>query len=243
MAQARVQAAICTAGFIAFLNLYPPQALLPELEAAFGTASGGTTITVSAGTLAVALVAPFAGILADSLGRRRVIVASMCLLGIATILSGSAETLTQMLVWRFISGLFVPGITTGVLGVLAEDSDRARALRVAGLYIAGTLLGGFMGRFLTGVVAHWFGWRHAFHALGLLTIFMVPLILAGVPKSTAAARGSARTMLRAAAAHLAHAELRNTFAIGFLLLFTQVATFTYVSLLLARPPYSLNSAA
>ncbi|MBL8473928.1 MAG: MFS transporter [Rhodocyclaceae bacterium] len=242
MAIQRVDAAICTAGFVAFLNLYPPQALLPELEAAFGTASGGTTITVSAGTLAVALVAPFAGILADTFGRRRVIVASMCGLAIATLLCGSATTLTQMLVWRFVCGLFVPGISTGALGVLAEDQDRTRALRVAGLYIAGTVLGGFMGRFLTGLVAHWFGWRHSFHALGLVSLCLVPLVMAGVPKPAAATRSGTLATLRAAATHLDHAELRTTFAMGFLLLFTQVATFTYVSLLLARPPYNFNSA-
>ena len=53
--------AIATAGFCAFLNLYSPQALLPELAEEFGVGPAAISATMTAGTAAIALTAPFTG--------------------------------------------------------------------------------------------------------------------------------------------------------------------------------------
>src|SRR5262249_61317421 len=63
--------AVATTGFCAFLNLYSPQALLPELAAEFGVGPAEISGIMTAGTAAIALTAPFTGAIADVLGRRR----------------------------------------------------------------------------------------------------------------------------------------------------------------------------
>jgi predicted MFS family arabinose efflux permease len=238
------RAAVVTAGFAAFLNLYPPQALLPQLESAFGVGSGGATVTVSAGALSVALLAPFAGILTDVVGRARVMAIAMTGLGLATILSGTASSLGEMLFWRFACGLFVPGIVAAAAGSLGDDPDPRHAVRAAGQYIAGTVLGGFSGRFLAGFVTEYLGWRAAFYVIGGLTLALLPLVipgmrLAGLPHPPPRPRDT----LRAAAGHLRNPRLVAAFSIGFGLLFSLVGTFTYAALHLAAPPYSLSPAA
>ena len=60
--------AIATAGFCAFVNLYSPQALLPDLAAEFGVSAGEISWLMTAGTGAIALTAPFTGALADVVG-------------------------------------------------------------------------------------------------------------------------------------------------------------------------------
>jgi MFS transporter, YNFM family, putative membrane transport protein len=50
---------------------------------------------------------------------------------------------------------------------------------------------------------------------------------------------TARAMLR----HLRNPRLAATYAVGFCVLFTLVATFTYVNFYLAAPPFSLSTAA
>jgi MFS family permease len=230
------------AGFGAFLNLYPPQALLPELEIAFGTGPGGAAATVAAGTLAVAVAGPFAGLVADLLGRRAVIAAATAALAAATMLTGTADTLGEMLVWRLISGCFVPGILASAVGALGDETEPGEAARIAGYYISGTLLGGFSGRFLAGVLAEYFGWRAAFFALGALTLVLVPLLLAGIPRSATTKAEHRSVALRGALAHLRNARLLATFAIGFGMLFAVMVTFTYAPLHLAAPPYRLSSA-
>ena len=60
--------AICGAAFTAFVNLYSPQALLPELAREFGVGAAEVSAVMTASTLAIALTAPFTG--AVALGSR-----------------------------------------------------------------------------------------------------------------------------------------------------------------------------
>jgi YNFM family putative membrane transporter len=238
----RPRIAIVAAGFGAFLNLYPPQPLLPQLEAAFGLVSGGAAVTVSAGTLAVALLAPFAGVVTDLAGRSRVMAIAIIGLGFATIMSGTAHTLGEMLAWRFACGIFIPGIVAAAVGSLGDDPDPKHAARAAGHYISGTVLGGFSGRFLAGLITDLAGWRAAFYGIGVLTLFLLPVILPGMQQTRVQATATVGSTLRAAAAHLHNRQLVAAFAIGFGLLFALVGTFTYAALLLAAPPYHFSPA-
>jgi len=69
--------AIATAGFCAFLNLYSPQALLPALAHELGVGAAEISTIMTASARAIALTAPFTGVIADVLGRKRVITAAM----------------------------------------------------------------------------------------------------------------------------------------------------------------------
>ena len=68
--------AVGLAGYCAFINLYSPQAILPLLSVEYGAGAAEISTIMAAGTLAVALTAPFTGTVADVLGRKRVIVAT-----------------------------------------------------------------------------------------------------------------------------------------------------------------------
>ena len=65
----RRRVAISLAGFCAFLDLYAPQSVLPLLAQELGAGAGDISLAISATTLAVALIAPFTGTVADVLGR------------------------------------------------------------------------------------------------------------------------------------------------------------------------------
>src|SRR3974390_3551046 len=83
---------VATAGFCAFVNLYSPQALLPELAREFHVGPGEISSLMTAGTGALALTAPFTGVLADSIGRKRLITAAMFLIVIPTVIMTFATT-------------------------------------------------------------------------------------------------------------------------------------------------------
>ncbi|KYC38859.1 hypothetical protein WA1_33120 [Scytonema hofmannii PCC 7110] len=101
--------AIATAlvGFCAFLNLYSPQALLPLFAQVFHASKVEVSLTVSATTTAVALSAPWAGVLADILGRKRLIVPSLLILSLLTGLVSTASGLHTIIFWRFLQGLMM----------------------------------------------------------------------------------------------------------------------------------------
>ena len=67
-------AAVVFAGFCAFVTIFAPQPLLPLLAREFRVSAAAISLVVTASTLAVAMAAPFAGVVADRFGRKRVIV-------------------------------------------------------------------------------------------------------------------------------------------------------------------------
>ena len=84
-------AAVMLAGMCTFLNVYPTQPLLPFFRRLFHATELQVSMTVSAPIFAVALVAPFVGILAERKGRKKVIVPSLLLLTIPTAMVATAK--------------------------------------------------------------------------------------------------------------------------------------------------------
>jgi predicted MFS family arabinose efflux permease len=236
--------AVALVGLCAFLQLYTPQALLPLFAIEFGAGPAAVSLTVSVTTLAVALVAPFAGVLADRIGRRKVIVAAIFLLVLPTALIATAGSLDAMLVWRFLQGLLLPPIFAVAVAYIGEEWPADEVASVLGVYTAGSALGGFMGRFVSGIAAEHIGWRGAFLVLAGVELVGALVAARYLPPErrfvpAAGLANALRTMVR----HFRDPRIVVTFGIGFSILFTFVALFTYVSFHLAAPPYSLSPAA
>ena len=238
----RGQVAVVAAGMCAFFNMYITQALLPELRRAFGAGVAEVSLTVTATTLGVAFAAPFAGSLADRFGRKRVLLIALSLLTLTTFGAASADRLGTLLVWRVLQGMVIPGIFASTVAYIAEEWAPAEAATMASLYVAGTVLGSFCGRFISGLVTDAYGWRYAFVVMGLINLGFLPLIATLLPKSR---RFTPSTSLLASlsgvGAHLRNASLLATYAIGFTLLFAQVGTFTYVNFYLSEAPFGLST--
>jgi len=115
-------AALFVTGFGAFLNLYATQPLLPGFRQLFRTSEVMASLTVSAPVLAVATVAPVVGVLADAVGRKRVIVAAMLALAFPTALAGTSAGLGELIAWRFLQGVFIPGIIAVSIAYISEES-------------------------------------------------------------------------------------------------------------------------
>ena len=236
--------AVAVCGACAFANLYATQPLLPLLGDEFSAAPAQASFTLTAGILSVALTAPVAGLLADGWGRKRVIAAAVLALAVPTALAGLAGGLTELVVWRFLQGLCLPFIFAVTVAYIGEEWEPKDAAAVTGVYIAGTVVGGFMGRLVAGFVAEIAGWRGAFFALAALDAVMGLLIAWWLPRETRFKPGAGlRAALSAMAGHLKDPRLRAAFGVGFCLLFVLVATFTYAGFRLADPPYNFGAAA
>ena len=91
--------AVGLAGYCSFLNLYAPQAVLPLMAREFGVDAAGVSSVMTAGTLAVAVMAPFTGAVADVLSRKRVITAAMVILVVPTVMIALSSTLAGLVFW------------------------------------------------------------------------------------------------------------------------------------------------
>jgi predicted MFS family arabinose efflux permease len=244
----RAIVAVTLAGIAAFFNLYATQPLLPLFEQIFHASKSEVGRTVSAATLGVALSAPFCGALAERMGRRKLILLSIFLLALPTVLASTAGGLSQLVFWRFLQGIVTPGIFGVTIAYIAEEWPRHRVPHVMSIYVSGTVLGGFLGRILTGVAAthHLIpfvqpSWRNGFVAIGVLDIVFGILLWRWLPHDSPLPDQAAheRTSF---SRHLRNPQLLATFAVGFNILFTLVAAFTYVTFYLAAPPFGLSPA-
>jgi predicted MFS family arabinose efflux permease len=181
------------------------------------------------------------GVLADVVGRKKVIVPAVWLLGLTHLLAAIPGGLGTLVFWRFMQGLLTPAVFAVAVAYVNEEWPPSQTGFVASIYVAGTVLGGFTGRFVTGLIAARFAWNWAFVALGGLSFVLALLIAGWLPKAQAFHReANLRGALRDLTAHLRNRSLLTIYAVGFTILFGLVATFTYITFYLDAPPFSLG---
>ncbi len=234
--------AVAFAGGCAFLNLYTVQALLPFMAREFRIGAPEASVILTAGTAAVALVAPFAGALSDIVGRKRIIVIAMALLLIPTLLAATAAGPPELVLWRFVQGLLLPPIFTVTVAYIGDEWPPGEATSVVGLYTACSAVGGFLGRLVPGALADSFGWRGGFVAVAVINLVCLIAVALLMTRETRFVKASnLSTSLRQMLAHLRNPTLVATYAVGFGVAFCFMANFTYVSFHLAAPPYNRSA--
>ena len=231
------------AGMCTFLNVYCTQPLLPMLRQVFHASELQVSLTVSATIFATALSAPFIGLVAERRGRKKVIVPSLFLLTIPTALVATSGSLRALIFWRFAQGLFVPGVIAVMLAYVNEEWAGRGVGHAMSAYVTGTVLGGFLGRFITGVIASHWHWRAAFVILAALNLAGAVLVRAWLPLAKNFVRAEhLQQAFDHARQHLRNPRLLANFGMGAAVLFALVGCFTYANFYLAAAPFYLNSA-
>jgi predicted MFS family arabinose efflux permease len=114
---------------------------------------------------------------------------------------------------------------------------------VFGLYTAASSVGGFVGRFIPGMLTDHFGWRGGFIALAcgsVICFAMVALLL--TPERRFIRASNLGASLLQMFGHLRNPRLLSIYAVGFGVLFNFIATFTYLTFHLAAPPFNRSPA-
>ena len=237
----RVAVAFAAVG--AFLHLYAPQAVLPLMAREFDVGAADASLVITAGTLAVAATAPFAGAMSDVLGRKRLIVAAMALLLVPATMTALAPSLDQLIFWRFMHGLLLPPIFAVTIAYIGDEFPPAEANTVFGIYVSASAVGGFLGRFIPGLLTGYVGWRGGFLALACLSVIcLAAVVFLLAPERKFVGASNLGASLRQMLAHLRNPRLVATYAVGFGVLFNFIATFTYLSFHLAAPPFNRSPA-
>lgn len=233
--------AITFAATSAFFNLWALQPVLPMLAQELGASVADMGLLMMMGTLSVAFTAPFTGALADVLGRKLVIVAATFLLAIPTLMIALSPNLEMMLVWRFLQGLLLPPIFAVTVAYIGDEWPPSQITRVTALYVSGSVIGGFGGRVITGILTDVFGWREAIIFDAALTAALGLFVLLLLPKEKKFVRAASfSSSILQMFQHLRNVQLLATCAVGFGILFVLVGGFTYISFYLAAPPFNLS---
>jgi predicted MFS family arabinose efflux permease len=239
----KATAATMLAGMCTFLSVYSTQPLLPLLRETFHASELEVSLTVSATIFATALTAPIIGMIAERRGRKKVIVPSLFLLTIPTALAATSTSLGALIFWRFAQGLFVPGVIAVILAYVNEEWAGRGVGRAMSSYVTGTVIGGFLGRFISGVIAAHWHWRATFLVLAALNLIGAVVVRAWLPPAKNFVRAEhLRQVLDHAWEHLRNPRLLANFGMGATALCALVGCFTYANFYLAAAPFRLNSA-
>ncbi len=148
---------------------------LPAIAASMGEVERLSWIVV-ANLIASTVAAPAYGRLADLFGRRRMMVAALCVFMVASVLCALAPTLPLLLAARVLQGLGGGGLMTlaqALLGELVPPRERGSYQGyLSANIVAGTTIGPIAGGFITEM----WGWHAVFLAyvpVGLIAIVLV----------------------------------------------------------------------
>lgn len=157
----RALLALFGAGIAAFTMVYVVQPLLPLVSADLGVNATRASLLLSASTLGIAVAVIPLALLAERVGRGRIMVLGLACAVAAGLLCAIAPGFGLMLLARGVQGAALAAVPAAALAWVAENISPTWVTRVAGLYIAGTSIGGMSGRLLGGVVAELIDWRTA----------------------------------------------------------------------------------
>ncbi|MBT8098208.1 MAG: MFS transporter [Gammaproteobacteria bacterium] len=119
----------------------------------------------------------------DIIGRRKVIILSVTLVGVSIILTARATSLEEFIVLRFISGLGAGAMLACQATLAAEYSpEKYRSLSVA-LVTSGYPLGAMFTSVAAGLILPEYGWRGMFWFGGVLTVSMGLVAWLLIPES------------------------------------------------------------
>jgi len=173
VAAARTIALCFVAALFEGLDIQSMGVAAPKLAPAFHLAPGALGFVLSASTFGLMLGAGAGGWLSDRFGRKPILVFAMIALGVFSLATAVAETVQNLLIARFLTGIGLGGAFPTLIALVSETSfARSRVTALAFMY-CGLPLGGIG----AGLIATFApsDWKYIFYAGGF-----GPLMLAAV---------------------------------------------------------------
>ncbi|WP_242613958.1 MFS transporter [Actinomadura roseirufa] len=236
----RVNLALFAAGLTTFMSLYCTQALLPELSDGFGVSPSRASLLVSLATGAVAVAVIPVSSLSERHGRTRVMIVSSVAAALVGLLIPLCGSFGQLAAVRTVQGFALAGVPAVAMAYLADEVDGAHLGAAMGRYVAGTGLGGVLGRLVPGLVTDVAGWRWALAATGLLALAFTVAFWALLPPSRHFR--PSRVGYRPLLTHLSDPGLRRLYLVALTAMAGFVTVYNFLTYRLLDAPFHLPQA-
>jgi len=241
----RLLAGLFFAGVATFAQLYSPQAALPLIAADLKIGAADAALVVSAATIGLAIgVIPWS-VVADRIGRVRAMSIAVTAATVFGLLVPFATSFPLLLTGRLFEGAMVGGVPAIAIAYLSEEIEPRHAARAAGTYVAGTSIGGLLGRLVAGPVAELANWRIGVFAVAVLCAIAAALFIGLVPKPHGfvprhlRGPGTEGVLLSRLAVNVRSPRMLALYAQGLLLMGGFVALYNYLGFRLSAAPFNL----
>lgn len=235
--------ALCLAAIVVFANLHLLQPLLPQLSRDFQLSPLQASLSYTIATLGLGLSLLVYASLSDAWGRKSLLLVTMLGMTVSTLALTQVESFGALLCWRAVQGICLGGLPAIAIAWMGEEYSTPALVTAVGYYISANSLGGIGGRLLAGGLADLGHWQWVFWPMALLSALSCYFIWRYLPQSTHFTRQPFR--LRQALSnhgyHLRQPLLLLTYLIGGLNFLVFLNQYTFISFVLAAPPYLLSS--
>jgi len=227
--------ATCTAVSVLSTDLITPS--IPDLPGAFDTSINTAQLVVSVNLAAYALAQLVHGPVADSIGRKRLLIIAFLAFAVVSLGCATVTSINGLLAGRFIQGLLSSVPSVVIVLMIRELYAPRQALRVMTLYGAALGLAPAIGPLLGGYLHVWYGWWAGFLFIAGLALFAAGLLWLLVPESLEVrAPLNARGVTRAYRALLGNRRylsltLGTSLCFGALYAYVTAAPSVYIDLL------------
>ncbi|PRQ63340.1 Bcr/CflA family multidrug efflux MFS transporter [Vibrio sp. V01_P9A10T6] len=166
------------------IDMYLPA--MPAIAKDLGVSAGAVQMTLTAYTAGFAIGQLLHGPLADSYGRRPVLLIGVLLFGIAATVSATTqgiEALTYVRAAQGFAGAAAAVVIQAVVRDMFDREDFARAMSFVTLVMTVAPLAAPM---IGGHLAIWFGWRSIFWVLAIFAAVVITLVVWKIPETLSA---------------------------------------------------------
>ena len=156
---------------------------LPHMQGSLSATQDQISWVLTSYIVAAAIMTPTSGFLSARLGRKRLFVWSITGFTIPSILCGVATSLTEMVVFRLLQGVFGAALVPLSQSVLLDTYPREKHGSAMAMWGVGVMVGPILGPTLGGYLTEFYDWRFVFLINLPFGILALLGILAFVPET------------------------------------------------------------
>lgn len=159
-----------TSTVLSLCVLYAAQPIQPLFESELGLTRFEAVIFTTAIMLPLGIAPIFYGFLLETMLAQVVLRRAILTLGVLEIIFALNSNYLILVSLRGIQGFLIPAILTALMSYIAHVAPQERVQQAISTYIGVTIVGGFAGRFFSGMLSSLYGWRLFFMLIGILLV-------------------------------------------------------------------------
>lgn len=156
------------------IDMYLPA--LPVIAGEFGVPAGSAQMTLSTYILGFAVGQLLYGPMADSIGRKPVILGGTLIFAVAAVACALAQSIEQLIVMRFFHGLAAAAASVVINALMRDIYPREEFSRMMSFVMLVTTIAPLLAPMVGGAVLIWFNWHAIFWILAIAALLASVMI-------------------------------------------------------------------